>query len=151
VKEAKKNDVTHIVKLSAMGADSQSGSTILRLHGEEENIIKESGIPYTFLRPPAFMQNFITQFGQTIKTQNAFYIPAGKAKMNFVDARDVAAITAKILINGNKDENKFYINKAYDITGQEALSYSRGQTFFLMKQVRKYRMWISLKMLLGKE
>jgi uncharacterized protein YbjT (DUF2867 family) len=126
VEEAKKNDVDYIVKLSAMGADSQSGSTILRLHGEEEKIIKESGIPYTFLRPPAFMQNFITQFGQTIKIQNAFYVPAGKAKMNFVDARDVAAIAAKMLINGNVGENKFYINKVYDITGQEALSYSHA-------------------------
>jgi uncharacterized protein YbjT (DUF2867 family) len=126
VEEAKKNDVDYIVKLSAMGADSQSGSTILRLHGEEEKIIKESGIPYTFLRPPAFMQNFITQFGQTIKIQNAFYVPAGKAKMNFVDARDVAAIAAKMLINGNVGENKFYINKVYDITGQEALSYSQA-------------------------
>jgi uncharacterized protein YbjT (DUF2867 family) len=61
VKEAKKNDVKHIVKLSAMGADSELGSTILQLHGKEEKIIEESGIPYTFLRPPALMQNFITQ------------------------------------------------------------------------------------------
>jgi uncharacterized protein YbjT (DUF2867 family) len=30
VKEAKKNDVKHIIKLSAMGADSEPGSTILR-------------------------------------------------------------------------------------------------------------------------
>lgn len=90
VKEAKKNDVKHIVKLSAMGADSEPGSTILRLHGKEEKIIEESGIPYTFLRPPAFMQNFITQLGYTIRTQSAFYVPAGDAKMSFIDARDVA-------------------------------------------------------------
>ena len=125
VKEAKKNDVNHIVKLSAMGADSQSGVTILRLHGEEENIIKDSGIPYTFLRPPAFMQNFITQFGQTIKTQNAFYVPAGDAKMSFVDVRDIAMIAANILMNSNGNENKQYMNKAYEITGPEALTYSQ--------------------------
>lgn len=83
VKEAKINDVNYIVKLSAMGADSQSRSTILRLHGAEEQIITESGIPYTFLPPPAFMQNFMTQFGQIIKTQNVFYVPAGDAKMSF--------------------------------------------------------------------
>jgi antibiotic biosynthesis monooxygenase (ABM) superfamily enzyme len=35
----------------------------------EEKIIQESGIPYTFLRPSAFMQNFVTQFGNTIKTK----------------------------------------------------------------------------------
>lgn len=125
VKEAKKNDVTYIVKLSAMGADPQSGVTILRLHGEEENIIRESGIPYTFLRPPAFMQNFITQFGQTMKSQNAFYVPAGDAKMSFVDVRDIAAVAAKLLTNSNEGEKKYHINKVYDITGQEALSYSQ--------------------------
>lgn len=125
IREAKKNGVKYIVKLSAMGADSKPGSTILRLHGEEEKIIKESEISYTFLRPPAFMQNFITQFGQTIKTQNAFYAPAGDAKMSFVDTRDIAAIAAAMLMNGNNGSNKQHMNKAYDITGQEALSYSQ--------------------------
>src|ERR671910_47453 len=75
INEAKKNGVKYVVKLSAMGADSEPRSTVLRLHGEEEKIIEDSGIPYTFLRPPAYMQNFVTQFGHTIKTQNAFYVP----------------------------------------------------------------------------
>ena len=137
VKEAKKNDVNHIVKLSAMGANSQSGVTILRLHGEEENIIKESGIPYTFLRPPAFMQNFITQFGQTIKTQNAFYVPAGDAKMSFVDVRDIAAVAANMLMNSNDGENNQYMNKVYDITGPEALTYSQGANIISDKAGKK--------------
>ena len=131
VKEAKKNDVNYIVKLSAMGAESASETTLLRLHGEEEKIIKESGIPYTFLRPSAFMQNFVTQFGYTIKTQNAFYIPAGDAKMSFVDARDIGAVVAIMLLNeNNKGANKQYINEGYDITGPEALTYSQiAETF----------------------
>ena len=77
-----------------MGADSEPESTIVQLHGKEEKIIEESGIPYTFLRPLAFMQNFVTQFSYTIRTQNAFYVPAGGAKMSFVDAEDVADIAA---------------------------------------------------------
>ena len=137
VKEAKKNDVNHIVKLSAMGADSQSGVTILRLHGEEENIIKDSGISYTFLRPPAFMQNFITQFGQTIKTQNAFYVPVGDAKMSFVDVRDIATIATSILMNCNGGKNKQNMNKAFDITGPEALTYSQVANIISDKVGRK--------------
>jgi uncharacterized protein YbjT (DUF2867 family) len=43
------------------------------------------------------MQNFITQLGYTIRTQSAFYVPAGDAKMSFIDARDVADIAARIL------------------------------------------------------
>ena len=56
VNEAKKNGVKYIVKLSAIGAGSELESTILQLHKEKEKIIEDSGIPYTFLRPPAFMQ-----------------------------------------------------------------------------------------------
>jgi uncharacterized protein YbjT (DUF2867 family) len=124
VKEAKKNGVKYIVKLSAMGADSDPRSTILRLHGEEEKIIiEDSGIAYTFLRPPAFMQNFVTQFGYTIRTQNAFYVPVGDAKMSFVDARDIAAIAVRMLTNNSNGESQQYENKGYDITGQDALSY----------------------------
>ena len=123
VNEAKKNGVKYIVKLSAMGAGSESESTILQLHKEEEKIIEDSGIPYTFLRPPTFMQNFVTQFGYTIRTQNAFYVPAGDAKMSFVDARDIGAIAARILTNNNNGGRNRYENKAYDITGQNALSY----------------------------
>lgn len=123
--EAKKNGVKYIVKLSAMEADSEPGSTILQLHGKEEKIIKDSGIPYTFLRPTAFMQNFVTQFGHTIRTQNAFYIPAGDAKMSFIDARDIATITVGILTNNNHGASQQHDNKTYNITGQEALSYSQ--------------------------
>ena len=39
VKEAKKNDVKYIVKLSVMGADAEPGNTIGRLHRQEERII----------------------------------------------------------------------------------------------------------------
>jgi uncharacterized protein YbjT (DUF2867 family) len=127
INEAKKNGVKYVVKLSAMGADSELRSTVLRLHGEEEKIIEDSGIPYTFLRPPAYMQNFVTQFGHTIKTQNAFYVPAGDAKMSFIDSRDIAAITAEILTKDNTGlSRQHYENKAYDITGPDALSYRQA-------------------------
>ena len=83
---------------------------------------EESGIPFTFLRPPAFMQNFITQFSYTIRTHNAFYIPAGDAKMSFVDARDVAAVSVQALIGDSQQ----HIRKAYAITAQEAISYGQA-------------------------
>ena len=49
VKEAKKNGVKYIVKLSVMAADAEPGTIIGRLHRQEEKIIEESGITYTFL------------------------------------------------------------------------------------------------------
>jgi len=126
VKEAKKrNDLKHIVKLSVLEADAEPGTTIGRLHRQEEKIIEESGIPYTFLRSGAFMQNFVNFFGQTIKNESAFYLPAGDGRVSFVDVRDIAAVATEILLtksNGSQQQK----NKAYDITGHDALSYSQA-------------------------
>ena len=122
VKEAKKNGVKYIVKLSVMKADAEPGFTVGRLHRQEEKIIEESGIPYTFLRSGAFMQNFVNFYSQTIKTQNAFYLHAGDVKFSFVDVRDIAAVAVKLLTkNGSQHKNK-----AYGLTGQEALSYTQA-------------------------
>lgn len=59
VKEIRKYDgINHIVKLSSMAAEETGFSTTIgRIHREEEKIIEEYGIPFAFLRPPAFMQN----------------------------------------------------------------------------------------------
>jgi uncharacterized protein YbjT (DUF2867 family) len=73
------------------------------------------------------MQNFVNFFGQTIRTQSAFYIPAGDGKVSFVDARDIAAVATLILLaknNGTKINDR-YENKKYGITGNKALSYSQ--------------------------
>jgi uncharacterized protein YbjT (DUF2867 family) len=123
VAEAKESGIRHIVKLSALGADMESVVASLRLHRQAEKIIEESGIPYTFLRPGEFMQNFVNFDSQTIKEQGAFYLPAvGDPKVSFVDVRDIAAVAVKALTDddGNDDKHK---GKVYTITGPEALSY----------------------------
>lgn len=121
VKEAKKNGIKHIVKQSVRGADSELDVAILRLHRQAEKMIEESGIPFTFLRPNDFMQNFINFYSPTIKSNNALYLPAEDAKVSFVDVRDIAAIAVKTLTDDGK-----HIGKAYTIAGPEALSYSQA-------------------------
>jgi len=120
VNEAKKAGIRHIVKQSVMGADTSLEVEHLRLHRQAEKIIEESGIPFTFLRPNDFMQNFINFYGPTIKSNNAFYLPAEDAKVSFVDVRDIAAVAVKTLTDS---ANSKHIGKAYTITGPEALSY----------------------------
>jgi uncharacterized protein YbjT (DUF2867 family) len=122
IREAKKNGVKYLVKLSMMGADAEHGTTIGRLHRQEEKVIEESGIAYTFLRPTSFMQNFVNIYGPTIKSKNAFYMPGGGAKVGFVDVRDIASVAARVLI-AYDDSGRRHIGKAYDIKGPEALSY----------------------------
>ncbi len=119
VAEAKKAGVQHIVKLSVMGADAESKIPPFRWHRQAEEMIEESGIPYTFVRPTGFMQTFPMSHGQTIKAQNAIYTGAGEGKVGLVDARDIAAVAVEAL-TGDGHEGKIYTT-----TGPEALSYNQ--------------------------
>lgn len=121
VSEAKKAKVKYIAKQSVMGADAEPGITPGRLHRQAEKIIEESGIPFTFLRPNFFMQNFVNYYSNLIRSQGAFYTPAGDAKVSFVDVRDIAAVAVKSLINDNQQKGR-----AYNITGGEALTYGQA-------------------------
>jgi len=121
VSEAKKAKVKYIAKQSVMGADAEPGITPGRLHRQAEKIIEESGIPFTFLRPNFFMQNFVNYYSNLIRSQGAFYMPAGDAKVSFVDVRDIAAVAVKSLINDNQQKGR-----TYNITGGEALSYGQA-------------------------
>jgi uncharacterized protein YbjT (DUF2867 family) len=123
VREAKNARVKYIVKQSVMGAEAEPGITPSRLHRQAEKIIEESQIPFTFLRPNFFMQNFVNFFAQTIKNQDAFYLAAGDGKVSFVDVRDIAAVAVHSLVDGVGSQHE---GKAYDITGGEALSYGQA-------------------------
>ena len=133
VKEAKKDEIKHIVKLSVLGTDTEPETMLGRVHRQEEKLIKDSGLPYTFLRAGAFMQNFVTFFGKSIREQNAFYLPTEEGKVGLVDARDIASAAVAIL-SGNHSQ---YENKAYGITGQEALSYSQAAEILSKELGRK--------------
>jgi uncharacterized protein YbjT (DUF2867 family) len=121
VNEARTAGVRHIVKQSMIGADLKANAEVMRLHRQAEQIIEESGIPYTFLRPNESMQNFINFHGHSIRNNNAFYLPMESAKVSVVDVRDIAAVAVKALTE-NGDNNK-HNNKIYLIAGPEALSY----------------------------
>lgn len=109
--------VRHIVKISALGADPSSPARLLRAHAESERRIVDSGVPYTFLRPGPFMQNFLG-FRDSIIHKGEFYAPMGDGRVSIVDARDVAAVAAEVL------EEHGHENKIYDVTGPESLTYA---------------------------
>ena len=121
ISAAKNAGIGHIVRLSAKGADVKAESPSLIMHRQVEEIIEKSGIPYTFLRPNEFMQNFINLHSHSIKKNNAFHMAVGDAKVSIIDVRDIAAVAVKALIEaGNNDRHN---GKVYTITGPEALSY----------------------------
>ena len=83
VNGAKESNVGHIVKLSHIRADAadESQINITGLHRQAEKIIEDSGIPFTFLRPNFFMQNFVNFY--LGKNQSSIHLPAGDGKVSF--------------------------------------------------------------------
>jgi uncharacterized protein YbjT (DUF2867 family) len=105
----------HVVKFSGMGAGT-ADSVIMRQHGETDQALRGSGLPYTILRPNSFYQNMLWSAG-TIKDHGAFYLPMRDARQSLVDVRDIAAVAVAVLTGQGHE------GQTYEITGPEALSY----------------------------
>ncbi|MFA6073519.1 MAG: NmrA family NAD(P)-binding protein [Candidatus Woesearchaeota archaeon] len=130
---AKTKNIKHIVRLSMMGADNASQTSTLRMHKECEDIIANSGIPYTILRPNWFMQDFLN-YAPTIKNPGTYYAPINlKGSISFVDARDVATIGALALIGTNPGVGGVYV-----LTGIQSFTHRQVEdnfAFVLTKRV----------------
>ncbi len=113
VQAAQQQKVQQIVFLSLMGVER------IRFvpHAKIEQYIQEAQIPYTFLRPSFFMQNLLDQHGDDLRKENMIYVPAGNGKTSFIDVRDIGEVGARSLIEPGHQ------NKAYTLTGKEALTY----------------------------
>jgi uncharacterized protein YbjT (DUF2867 family) len=117
IRAAKRAGVRHVVKFSILGADPQSPSRLIRRHGEAEQVLKDSGMAFTMLRPNYFMQNLLW-FVADIQSHGIFYssLPETYAHSH-VDARDNAAVAVAALTKPGHE------GKIYPITGPEALTY----------------------------
>lgn len=115
VDAARESGVRHLVKLSVWGAEEEA-FTIGRLHHAIEKSIEVSGVSWTFLRPNSFMQNFSTAYVPTIKSQGAFYPYGHDARISVIDARDIAAVAARVLTGDGHGR------KVYRLSGPEALT-----------------------------
>jgi uncharacterized protein YbjT (DUF2867 family) len=107
----------HIVKLSALGAASDSPVGLLRAHAEIEAHIRKSGIDYTFLRPHFFMENLLAN-AATTRNDGAIYSPLSAARISPVSVQDIAAVGAAIL---STDGGR---GKTYTLTGPESVTYA---------------------------
>ena len=117
---AKQVGVEQIVFLSLIGVERNP----VVPHHKVEKYILTSGVPYTFVRPSFYMQNLNTTHRVEIRDQNIICVPVGRAKTSFIDVRDIGAVAAKVLT-----ENE-HQNKAYELTGSEALDYYQVAELF---------------------
>jgi uncharacterized protein YbjT (DUF2867 family) len=119
IKAAQRAEVKHLVKFSGMGADSGAKVDLLHLHGETDNLLRNSGVPFTILQPNSFHQNILSS-ADTIRTQRAFYWPLKNAAQSTVDIRDINAVAARVFTSPGHE------GKAYVITGPAALTFQQA-------------------------
>jgi uncharacterized protein YbjT (DUF2867 family) len=117
VEAAKAAGVAHIVKLSGLDVDTKPGFTLGHWHRAAEKVIEASGLDWTFLRANAFMQNFFGD-AHSIKTQGTYYSPFGSTPVNFIDARDIGEVAAKVLSTDG------HAGKIYNLTGPKGITNS---------------------------
>ena len=115
IENAKENGVKHIVFLSVQGADKNK----VIPHAKIEKLIVDSNIPYTFLRPAYFMQNFTTTLRDDLIEKKQIFLPAGNAKFTLIDVADIGKVAAAVLTNSAQ-----HANQAYDLTNDETLTFS---------------------------
>ena len=107
--------VRHIVFLSVQGVELSS----IIPHHKIEKIIRESKIPYTFLRPAYFMQNFTTTLHSDLVNKRRIYLPAGNARFTLIDVSDIGQVAARVMMNAAQ-----HVNKAYELTCNERMTFS---------------------------
>jgi uncharacterized protein YbjT (DUF2867 family) len=129
VEEAKQAGAKQIVMISSSSVRME-GNAIGRLHREKEQMVEDSGIPWTLLRPGGFMSNAIMWWAQTIKSQSKVFNPAGNGKTAPISPYDIAAVAAVALTSSGHE------GKTYDLTGGELVS-TPEQVAILSKVIGK--------------
>lgn len=125
---AKQRGVQQIVFLSILGAER------IRIvpHRRVEQALEASGMGWVFLRASYFMQNLSGVHRDDIRVRRELFLPAGQGRTSFVDVRDVAAVGAKALMEGHR-------NRAYNLTGGAALTYSEAADIFSVTLGKRIR------------
>ncbi|AIQ52925.1 SDR family oxidoreductase [Paenibacillus sp. FSL R7-0331] len=109
VEAAKQAGVQQLVYSSAPRADV-SPFILAGPHLVRENIIKESGIPYVFVRNNWYVENELATIQQCLNGA-PWVTSAGEGKVGWVLRADLAEATANVLATGGHD------NKIYELGG----------------------------------
>jgi uncharacterized protein YbjT (DUF2867 family) len=113
---ARQARVGRVVKLSARGAAPDAAATYWRAHAAIEEHLVDSGLPAVLLRPSFLMTNLLAA-AATVHAHGVLPAPAGAAAIAMVDPLDVAAVAARVLVDGSVPA------QVLTLSGPEALTY----------------------------
>lgn len=123
-----KNQIKHVVRVSCMGADTNTASYNADTHASREGAgiplmlqhywwgekaLIDEGLNVTALRNNFFMNHLLKTDCETIDNEGWFSNPLGNMRNSFVATRDIAEAAAVVLTEGPEKHG----NKFYDITG----------------------------------
>jgi len=113
---AKKAGVKLLVYTSALNADS--GKTLIHAdHKATETLIRESGIPYVFLRNGWYVENYTDNVGPTLE-HGAMFGATKDAKFSPAPREEYAEAAAIVLTTTG------HLNKEYELAGDTQVSHS---------------------------
>ncbi len=108
--------VSHLVKISSMEASPDATAELPKNHYDTEQHIVAQGLDWTFLRPNYYMQNML-MYAASISRAGQFALPLAGAKTAMVDARDVGAVSAAVLMEEG------HAGHIYRLTGPELIDF----------------------------
>jgi len=126
VTAARKAQVGHIVRNSAIKASHDAPNRNGRLHALVEESVKAAGIPWTILRPHYYMQNLLSSAG-SVASDGTLYMNMGQGRVGMIDGRDVGVFAAKVIERPEQHAGKTYTPTGPELTtmGEAAETLSR--------------------------
>ncbi|MGV9310411.1 NAD(P)H-binding protein [Nonomuraea sp. NPDC003727] len=99
VAEARRAGVEQVVLLSGGSAGSgDMTNAVTRFMAASEAAVRESGLPWTFLRPSAFMSNALRWLPQ-LRSGDRVRVPFPDVRTASVDPHDIGAVAARALLS----------------------------------------------------
>jgi NAD(P)H dehydrogenase (quinone) len=136
---AKRNGVEHFVYHSVLHPQIE----VMNHHWQKmrvEEMIFESGIPFTILQPAPYMQNLLANW-KNITENGILQVPYSvESKFSFLDLEDLAEVVKIVLTQGN------HKNALYELAGTMPLSHVEVAEIFskvLKREVKAEKMEIS--------
>ena len=114
IDQERRADVRHHVLLSVVGADDMPGSDYMRAKVAQEELVRDSGIPYSIVRATQF-HDFIPTLADVFATGDVIRVPL--ARLQPVSIEDVASVIADVALGPP-------INGIIDVAGPEAMSFA---------------------------
>ncbi|WP_206060679.1 SDR family oxidoreductase [Nonomuraea basaltis] len=113
VDAARDAGVTHLVYISFYGASPSAAFTLARDHWATEQHIRDSGLPFTFLRDNLYADFLPAMAGD----DGVIRGPAGQGRVAAVAQDDIAEAAARVLLDPGAHEGA-----TYHLTGPKALT-----------------------------